>query len=353
MSTPAVSVLIPVLNEEAHIRDTVGRMVEQEGVDGEIEFLFVDGRSTDRTKAILEELAAHEPRIHVLDNPQRQTAAALNIALHAARAPVVARMDAHTFYPRDYLARGLERLRRGDVAWVSGAQLPHPVDRGSRRVALALETPLGTGGANFRTAGADELEANTGFTGVFDRAFLEKVGGWDEGWPVNQDSELGARVGAAGGRMVIIPAMAAGYVPRSTLRKLARQYYRYGHYRAKTSRRHPQSMRFSHLLPPTILLALVLAVILLITGPTALRILALAIVAAYGAALAYAAVSTARRAGWRDAIGVPAVLVVMHLSWGAGFLTGCVHWGPPWRGVRRVVAQQVRAVTQGSTTRRL
>jgi glycosyltransferase involved in cell wall biosynthesis len=43
-----VSVLIPVLNEERHIRDTVAAMREQR-FDGEVEFLFMDGRSEDRT----------------------------------------------------------------------------------------------------------------------------------------------------------------------------------------------------------------------------------------------------------------------------------------------------------------
>src|SRR5436190_1798531 len=51
------SVLVPVLNEEEHIREAVAAMRGQE-LDGEIELLFMDGGSTDRTRAILEELAA-------------------------------------------------------------------------------------------------------------------------------------------------------------------------------------------------------------------------------------------------------------------------------------------------------
>lgn len=337
MSAPVVSVLVPVLDEEAHIRETASRMRAQR-LDGEAEFLFVDGRSTDRTRAILEELAAEDPRIRVLDNPRRQTAAALNIALRAARAPVVARMDAHTFYPEDYLAQGLARLRRGDVVWVSGAQLPHPVDRGSRRVARALESRLGTGGANFRFAGAEELEARTGFTGVFDRAFLEGLGGWDDGWPVNQDAELGARVAAAGGRMVIIPAMAAGYVPRSTLRGLARQYRRYGFYRAKTCRRHPHSMRISHLVPPATTLVLAGALVAPRGARGPLRVAA----AGYAAAVTAETVRAALRGDARDAVGLPAVFATMHLSWGAGFLAGCVRWGPPWRGALRALVSSLR-----------
>src|SRR3954470_18977963 len=104
-----VSVLTPVLDEEQHIRDTVASMRRQR-FDGEIEFLFMDGRSTDRTRAILEELAVEDPRIRVLDNPARHTAGGLNLGLRAARGEYVARIDAHTRYPAHYLSRGIERL---------------------------------------------------------------------------------------------------------------------------------------------------------------------------------------------------------------------------------------------------
>src|SRR3954471_8229175 len=141
-----VSVLTPVLNEEAHIRETVASMVRQE-FDGEIEFLFIDGRSTDRTRAILEELAAADPRIRVLDNPDRTTAYALNIGLAASRGSYVARMDGHTSYPPDYLALGVERLKRGDVVWVAGPQIPRGDGMWSRRVTMALETGLASIGS--------------------------------------------------------------------------------------------------------------------------------------------------------------------------------------------------------------
>src|SRR5207342_185245 len=122
------------------------------------EFIFADGGSSDRTRAILEELARDEPRIRVLDNPAGQTASGLNVALRAARGSIVARMDAHTLYPAHYLAVGVERLRRGDgVVWASGPQVPHGVDPGSRAVALALGSRLGTGGASFRHATGAEI----------------------------------------------------------------------------------------------------------------------------------------------------------------------------------------------------
>src|SRR3954451_17706216 len=96
------SVLVPVLNEEAHLRDAIDAMRAQE-FDGTIEFLFMDGGSTDGTRAVLEQLAADDPRIRVLDNPERTTPHALNVGLAAARGEFVVRMDAHAFYPPRYI----------------------------------------------------------------------------------------------------------------------------------------------------------------------------------------------------------------------------------------------------------
>ena len=65
-----VSVLIPVLNEERHIRETVAAMQAQR-FEGSVELLFADGGSSDRTHEILEELAEGDPRIRILDNARR------------------------------------------------------------------------------------------------------------------------------------------------------------------------------------------------------------------------------------------------------------------------------------------
>jgi succinoglycan biosynthesis protein ExoA len=327
-----VSVLVPVRNEARHLRQAAEAMLRQE-FPGELEFIFVDGASDDDTGAILEALAAADPRVRVLDNPDRRTPQGLNIALATARGQYVARMDAHTHYPPDYLARGVERLRRGDVAHVSGPQLAKGDGTWSRRVALALGSRLGSGGAAFRRAGAEEIEVDSGFTGVWERATLRRLGGWDEGWPQNQDAELAARIRTEGGRIVCLPEMAAEYVPRDSLRALARQYWRYGMYRAKTSARHPDSMRPSHLLPPAVAICLALAL-----APGPLGRLARPAAGLYLAGLAAGGVLAAREDGASpgDALSVPAVLALMHTSWGLGFLAGSARFGPPLDAVARI-----------------
>jgi succinoglycan biosynthesis protein ExoA len=333
-----LSVLTPVLNEERYIRGAV-RDMQAQRFDGNFELIFIDGRSTDRTRAILEELAADDPRIRILDNPDRRTPDGLNIGLRAARGEFVARMDAHTHYPEKYLAAGVERLERGGADWVSGPQLAAGVDPWSRRVALALSTPLGTGGARFRREMEEEIEVDTGFTGVWRRSTLEEYGGWDEGWPVDQDYELAARMRSDGGRIVCIPEMAADYIPRNSLKRLARQYFRYGKYRVKTSVAHPTSMRPSHVLPPSLALATVAAVL----PQRLLRRAGRLGLGLYGAALGGTAVKAAADgADPRDATLLPAVFATMHLSAGFGFLFGCALFGPPVEAVADVATRIIR-----------
>ncbi|HLI60906.1 MAG TPA: glycosyltransferase [Solirubrobacteraceae bacterium] len=340
----ACSVLVPVLNEERYIEQAVDAMRRQR-FDGELEFIFADGGSSDRTREILERLAQEDPRIRVYDNPSRSVSSGLNVCLSHARGHWVARMDAHTVYPDDYIARGVARLREGGTRWVSGPQIPTGRGPVSRAVALALGGSLGRGGSRKwgvadRTEGA-EYELDTGvFTGVWERATLLEYGGWDERWPRNSDSEMAARFLARGERLVCLPAMGGRYVPRDSLRGLWRQYVDYGEFRARTYRRHPHSMRASHLLAPAVVLTGAAA----LAGPPTLRAWARFGEALYLAALAAAGVrsrSAAERSA--DAALVPLVLFAMHHGHGVGQLRGWARYGPPLAAILRL------AGTSGAT----
>src|SRR5579875_3501823 len=297
----ACSVLVPVLNEERY-------------------------------------LAQADPRIRVYDNPSRSVSSGLNVCLSHARGHWVARMDAHTVYPDDYIARGVARLREGGTRWVSGPQIPTGRGPVSRAVALALGGSLGRGGSRKwgvadRTEGA-EYELDTGvFTGVWERATLLEYGGWDERWPRNSDSEMAARFLARGERLVCLPAMGGRYVPRDSLRGLWRQYVDYGEFRARTYRRHPHSMRASHLLAPAIVLTGATA----LAGPRRLRRWARLGEAIYLTSVIAAAART--RAGAErptDAALVPVLLLAMHHGHGVGQLKGWARYGLPLRAIARL-----------------
>lgn len=275
---PEISVLVPVRNGMRHLEEATSAMAAQRGSQS-VEFLMIDGGSTDGSREFLERLALRDRRFRVLHNPGRTTPRALNIGLAAARGQFIARMDAHTVYPEHYLTRGLERLARGDVEHVSGPPLPVGTDTWSTRIGAALRTSLGSGKADFRDL-RHERVVFSGFAGLWRADRLRALGGWDERWPVNQDVELAARLRAAGGRAVSVPAMAACYRPQHSLYGLARQYARYGHYRAKSAVRHPASRRLAHALCPAVVMTAAAAV-----APGRVRTPARAGLAIYAAAI--------------------------------------------------------------------
>jgi hypothetical protein len=135
-------------------------------------------------------------------------------------------------------------------------------------------------------------------------------------------------------RIVGLPELAARYIPRDSVRGLARQYARYGFYRAKTAKRHPESMRRSLWLPPGLVLTLVAAA----AGPRPVRQMARAGIAAYAATL-IAGTARAKDARPADRATLPVVFAAMHVSWGTGFLAGIACFGAPLAAIRRVFSR--------------
>lgn len=337
-----MSVLVPIRNEAAVIEETARKILQQR-ISGSVEFLLIDGASDDGTRPILERLAAEDERVRLIDNPAGDLASALNLGLEAARGEFVVKMDAHTYFPPDYVQIGVDRMRKGDVGWVSGPQVPFGVGPWSRRVALALGTRLGVGGsgkwaATFGDSGEKELDTGV-FSGVWRRSTLERLGGWEPDWPVNEDSELASRYLAAGERLVCVASMGARYVPRGSLRGLARQYSRYGFYRAKTARRHPASVRPYHLVPA----ALVGVVTLALIGPRRVRRVARAALVPYAAVQAVESIKASREGEPSDALLLPAVFTTMHMSYGTGYLAGCLRFGVPLAALARRLAARLGA----------
>lgn len=125
---PAVSVVVPVFNAVATVGRTLSALRAQTVGSDDFEVLVVDGNSTDGT---LELLAAAQPDIRVLHNPQREPASGRNLGVSHARADVIAFTDADCEPDPGWLAGGLQAVAR--TAIVQGRVMPQgpqgPFDR--------------------------------------------------------------------------------------------------------------------------------------------------------------------------------------------------------------------------------
>jgi len=322
---PAASIIIPCFNEARTIGLLLQAIADQSVGAGRLEVVIADGGSTDGTQDVARAFAASHPelRIRLIDNPARAIPAALNRAIEAARGPVVIRLDAHSIPQPDYVEACLRVLRRPEVANAGGAWEIHPSTSTwiARSIAAAASHRLGAGDARYRTSGQAGPVDTVPF-GAYPRAWLNRAGPYDESLLTNEDYEYNARLRQAGGVIWFDPAIRSIYFARATLGVLARQYARYGYWKAHMLRRYPGTLRWRQALPPAFVLA---GLGLALASPwlaVARWLLGLQWALYAAALLAAAALQAFRRRDLALAAGMPLALAVMHLAWGGAFWWG-------------------------------
>ncbi len=320
---------MPARNEERYLAESVGRVLSQD-YDGELELVLAVGPSADRTAQLARALAAADPRITVIDNPSGRIPVALNRALAVSRHPVVVRVDARSLLPDGYIRTAVRTLRDTGAANVGGVMAAEGVTVFQRAVAWAMTSPFGVGPARNHTGGGSGPAA-TAYLGVFRRTAIEQAGGFDERFEIAEDWELNHRIRCRGGLVWFQPELAVTYRPRTTVRELAVQYYRYGRWRREVCRQHPGTLSLRYLAPPLVVggigagaLAGLAGLTGLATGARgwpALLTSGLVVPLGYAAAIALVAARAKRDLPARVAARLPVALATMHLCWGAGFLT--------------------------------
>jgi glycosyl transferase family 2 len=326
---PPVSVVMPVLNEERHLAEAVAAALGQD-YPAPIEVVLAVGPSRDRTLEVARELAAADSRITVVENPSGQTPAALNAAIAASHHPIVARVDGHALLPPGYLRIAAQTLAETGADNVGGIMAAEGVTPFERAVARAMTSKVGVGAARFHTGG-EPGPAESVYLGVFRRAAIERVGGYDESFLRAQDWEMNHRIRAAGGLVWFQPRLRVSYRPRADLRALCSQYFHYGRWRRVVARQHRGTISPRYLAPPAAVVAMavglavgVVGLIGGVAGPwpaLAWLCLGFAVIAAYlcGVLAAAAVIGRGLRPG--AAAWLPAVIAAMHICWGTGFLT--------------------------------
>lgn len=100
---PSVSVIIPAYNAEIYLKETLDCVVNQTLKD--IEILFVDDGSTDRTLDIVREYAETDPRIKVLHTSHEGAGAARNTGMASARGEYLSFLDADDLFDAQMLEK--------------------------------------------------------------------------------------------------------------------------------------------------------------------------------------------------------------------------------------------------------
>ena len=309
---PGVSVVLPILNEERDLKSSISAILEQ-SYPGEFEVILALGPSTDRTNEIANSLHASDERVVLVDNPTGRTASGLNAAIAKAKYPIISRIDGHAEISKDYLKRAVDIMQETGAVNVGGIMAAVGKNTFEKAVAIAMRSPLGVGASRFHTGGSAG-PADTVYLGTFKKDALVAAGGYDERFTRAQDWELNYRLRKNGGTVWFDPSLVVTYRPRSTLKKLAKQYFQYGTWRRAVSRSHKGTANFRYLAPPT---ALVINALSLILGVIVSPIFLLPFIA-YLLSIISGSLLIGKGIGTR--LLLPSVLITMHMVWGFGYL---------------------------------
>ena len=330
-----VSVVVPCRDEAASIECLLDALrMQDRSID---EVIVVDDGSTDDTREVIERYRVRFPGmpVRVIPGPCHGIAAAVNAGVRAATGDVIVRLDAHSCPARDYVRRCVAAVQADDVGVAGGVWEVEPGagTLTARAIARAVSHPMGAGDAAYRVGRAlpAPRDVDTVPFGCFRKNLWAAVGGFDERLRTNEDYEFNRRVARSGRRVVLDPRIRSKYYARPTVPALARQYFRYGWWKAQMLRRNVRSLRWRQAVPTLFVAACLLLAGGSLVGPAA-RLPFAALLFVYLITLLAASVhACAAGHDWRIAPILPVAFATIHFAWGIGFLANAVTFGRwPW-----------------------
>ena len=323
---PTVSIIVPCYNEEKTIQLLLEAIQQQTYPIDRIEVVISDAFSNDHTreKIATYQQAHPELAVRVVDNVKRTIPAGVNTAAQEANGTILVRLDAHSEPNPEYIATSIDLLESGKADNVGGVWQIQAGDETciARAIALAAAHPLGVGDAKYRVSTTAQYVDTVPF-GAFMREKFFAIGACDETLLANEDYEFNARLQKSGGRVWMDPRIVSKYYARPNLRKLAQQYWRYGFWKVRMLQRFPNTLRLRQAIPPLFTASLVTAGIFSIFFPFA-RIILMGELFSYFSALAITGFLCLINKRELPCLLMPAAIVVMHISWGSGFICSLI-----------------------------
>ena len=155
----------------------------------------------------------------------------------------------------------------------------------------------------------------------------KELGGFNESLLTNEDYDFNYRW-RSGQQVILDRSGHCDYFARTSLKDLAAQYFRYGHWKAQMVKLHPRSIRLRHSIAPAFVVSLVALALAGLVWQAAWWLL-LVELSVYLLLALGGGWQAARRLGGdlAPALVMPLVFATIHLTWGSSFLISLVSLG--------------------------
>ena len=319
-----LSVICPIYNEEKYIAKCIDSILTQDYPKDNLEVIFVDGMSQDKTREIVASYINKYSFIRLIDNPDRIVPHAMNKGIMASRGNVIMRLDAHASYEKNYFSALVNALELYDADNVGAVCCTDVLNKNVKTLAIreVLSNKFGVGNSTFRTGIKGVQEVETVPFGCWRREVFEKYGMYDTRLVRNQDIELNKRIIRGGGKIVIIPETFCTYLARENYYALSKNNYGNGKWNILTVyyTKEMRSLSVRHFVPLMFVLSLIIPILVGLFWLPALCVSALAL-GTYMLVLCVVSAKIVMNKGL-SFFYLLASFIVLHVSYGWGSLVG-------------------------------
>jgi glycosyltransferase involved in cell wall biosynthesis len=326
-SSPPYSIIVPVYNRPAEVEELLGSLTRQTVKDFEV--IVVEDGSHERCDEAVKKFE-RTLRVRYVVQENAGPGMARNRGAKEARGETLLFLDSDCLVPESYLEE-VDRARKATgVEFFGGPDRAHesfsPIQKA---VSFAMTSFVTTGGIRGGARRVDVFYPRSFNMGCTPAAF-ENVGGFSS-MRFGEDLDLSMRLLKAGYRSALFERAFVYHKRRTGMGQFFKQVFSSGSARIDLWKRHPESLRFVHLLPSLFTVALAASVVLAsLARPLAL-----------GLFLVFALVVLVE-AAWTNrslAVGLAAVMAsfVQLIGYGLGFLSG---W---WKRVVLQRSEETRA----------
>ena len=322
---PFISLIIPTLNEEKYLEQTITSLLSNDYPDSKLEILIIDGLSTDNTLEIAQGFANKFANIRLISNPKIYQSAALNIGIKESKGDFIIRADAHAIYDKNYIISTIHLLQKSVYENVGPVQISIGGTLLENAIAKAMNSKIGMGNAQYRLDKRRVFEVKSVWLGAWKKETLININGFDENLPISEDFDLNYRLRKSGGKIAASNSIKAMYIVRKSLSGLFKQFYKYGFWKMKFLMKYPKEFQPRWMAPPVFVFSLLLSILLsqLITWVIFIPIFYLFLL--FLTTFCFLVTANSIKDFLSSAI-LFLIFPVIHFAWGIGFLIGFFYW---------------------------
>ena len=322
-----VTLCVIAYNEEQFLEGLLDDIRNQTYDHNNIELVFVNNGSQDKTGDIMEKFSAENKdffSIKIVEHKKSNQATGWNTAFLHTRGNIIIKVDAHSKIPADFVENNVKVIMSGE--YVCGGGRPNITlhnNHWGNTLLTAEENLFGGNFVKYRKVQKKKEYINSIFNGAYRRDVFANVGGFNEALGRTEDNEFHYRVTKAGYRICCSPDIVSYQYIRSNLRKMAFQKYANGFWIGLTFKTFPECLSRFYFVPFLFVLSLLICMVLAFLGQPLLLYLLLLCYGCFDLFLTFN--SWQKKSRCLHYLLLPLIFPLLHIAFGVGTLIGLCH----------------------------